>query len=64
MAGATNSYKIWVDADGKLQKKLVSHSPKYAVKPKTAVDLVRSSGTVYLAPGDWMAFEAEWNKQS
>jgi len=62
MAGATKCYKVWVDHTGTLQKKLVEHSPKYATKPKTAVDLVRTGGVVYLAPGDWLAFEEEWNK--
>ena len=62
MAGATKCYKVYKDEHGNLQKKLVSHSPKYATKIKTAVDLVRGWGVAYVNPTQWQEFEQEWNK--
>lgn len=60
MAGGTKSYKVTLDADGKPVKELVSYHPKYASRPAQAVTILRNSGTVYVAPHDWQAFEALW----
>jgi len=61
MAGGTKSYKVTKGVDGKPAKELVKADPRYASHPSKAALIVRNGGTAYVAPGDWLAFEAAWN---